>query len=749
MAAKETKKGIILYQAGQSIENLHIIAGGKVRAYFPGGELYLGKGDVLGLCDLYHGVHSMSYETVEDTQIGTYPYRQLSDLKALLKIPEITHFFLYSSARQAAALFGAYTETSRQAEALYTSLHTQYEKYKELCQKNNIPVKSFPALEEAPKPSPEGGPDSYLAPYYADFNAVNAVKYAFLSSSALSEGFLMQASKDIRSAVEACQKLDDCLKQYHAVMLNRDFFDLFELFASLQISLKKAEAATEETALCMNAFTGQLKDSPYIDQELLKDRLETFGRNLELAGTEDEQSIEANAADLKDSLGRILSYSGTSKAVGDEFRGLLEEYKNLSDKNSTDDSCRSLRLRITKSFYPIYTAAFKNSLTDDSIPIPVLMFLHFGYMDEELAGMENAMKLYPLAYRLPKKPQGHVYTFYQWLLAIYNGDKEPSRNEFDNDFAAHLRELKSKGQISADEEGRMLKDPMEWVNFELENAFPTVNKITYGRITTFCPVFSAHTVFKSLENAFVTEEAVDNAIQMIRSIDYSAYYRETNFSSPPHNIVREPIQVEILPDVILTPCVGNRGVMWQEIEGKKRNSPARMFLAAFHMEDITDSLVRLTGEYRWEMCRRIQGVRWNDISERSLTSEYCDYAQFYRKNPDLSADAKDKVKTALQKAKNSYKEMFVSDYITWIQFEGNGSPRLNKVARAILFMHCPFSAAIRTKLAANPLYKEMLEAYKVRNAQKVNHLQAVCQRFRSRGDDVPEELEAQRVFLEG
>lgn len=748
MAAKETKKGIILYQAGQPIENLHIIAGGKVRAYFPGGELYLGKGDVLGLCDLYYGVHSLTYETVEDTQTGTYPYRQLSDLKALLKIPEITHFFLYSSARQAAALFGAYTNAARQAETLYTSLHAQYDAYKELCRRNNIPAKSLPALEESFTPSQEDDPDSFLAPYYADFNATNAIKYAFLSSSALSEGFMLQASRDIRRAVEACQRIDDCLRQYYAIMLNKDFADLFELFASLQISLKKAEADMQDAVCSMNSLTDQLKSSSYINQELLQERLDAFGRSLELAGTEEENSIEANAAELKDSLGRILSYSGISKDAGDEFRGLLAEYKGLPDKNSTDDSCRSLRLRISKAFYPIYTAAFKNSLKDDSIPVPVLMFLHFGYMDEELAGMENAMKLYPLAYRLPKKPQGHVYTFYQWLLAIYNGDKEPSRNEFDNDYPAHLRELKNKGQISAEEEGRMLNDPMEWVNFELENAFPTVNKITYGRITTFCPVFSAHTVFKSIENAFVTEEAVENALQMIRSIDYSAYYRETNFSSPPHNIVREPIQVEILPDVILTPCVGNRGVMWQEIEGKKRNSPARMFLAAFHMEDITDTLVRLTGEYRWEMCRRIQGVRWNDISERSLTSEYCDYAQFYRKNSDLSADAKDKVKTALQKAKNSYKEMFVGDYVTWIQFEGNGSPRLNKVARAILFMHCPFSAEIRTKLAANPLYKEMLEAYKVRNAQKVNHLQAVCQRFRSRGDDVPEELEAQRVFLE-
>ena len=54
-----------------------------------------------------------------------------------------------------------------------------------------------------------------------------------------------------------------------------------------------------------------------------------------------------------------------------------------------------------------------------------------------------------------------------------------------------------------------------------------------------------------------------------------------------------------------------RGVMWQEIEGRKRTTPSRMMLSLFQMEDLNNILVRLTGEYRWEMCKRIQGARWN------------------------------------------------------------------------------------------------------------------------------------------
>ena len=134
---------------------------------------------------------------------------------------------------------------------------------------------------------------------------------------------------------------------------------------------------------------------------------------------------------------------------------------------------------------------------------------------------------------------------------------------------------------------------------------------------------------------------------------------------------KEPVHLEYLPDIILMPNAGMRGVMWQEIEGKRRNSPGRMVFSIFHLEDLNTSFIRLTGEFRWELCKRIQGSRWNDISDRSLTSEYFDYVQFYRKNHDLSTEAKERVRSSLQRAKNSFKEMFVRDYIIWVMYEGD------------------------------------------------------------------------------
>ncbi|MDE7430112.1 MAG: cyclic nucleotide-binding domain-containing protein, partial [Lachnospiraceae bacterium] len=131
----------------------------------------------------------------------------------------------------------------------------------------------------------------------------------------------------------------------------------------------------------------------------------------------------------------------------------------------------------------------------------------------------------------------------------------------------------------------------------------------------------------------------------------------------------------------------------------------------------------------------------------SLTSEYFDYIQFYRKNRDLSTDAKDKIKLAMQKAKNNYKEMFIRDYESWILYEGNGSPRLNKISRNIIFSYCPFSKEIRNRLTANPLYKDTMTRYDIKQAQKIHHYDNLFQKLKNTGMPIPQELQNQRAYL--
>ena len=153
-----------------------------------------------------------------------------------------------------------------------------------------------------------------------------------------------------------------------------------------------------------------------------------------------------------------------------------------------------------------------------------------------------------------------------------------------------------------------------------------------------------------------------------------------------------------MPDILLMPVYGTKAMMWQEITGRVRSSPGRFILPVFTDENLDDMIIRLAGNFRWELCRTMMGSAWNDITQSSLTADYADYIQFYRKNRELTEEAKEKVKSLISKYRNRLREIFTSEYEIWICNESNGNPRLNRVARSIFFKHCPFSRQIREQL---------------------------------------------------
>lgn len=451
--------------------------------------------------------------------------------------------------------------------------------------------------------------------------------------------------------------------------------------------------------------------------------------------------------ELKGSCEQILTYAECEAKLAEDFRSGIAEYKKLSDKNGSEEHAVRLRRTLTDLFYKVYEDAFKASVKTKELPPVISMFFNFGYVDEELAGEENAAYLYSLVQELPMDPERNIYSFHQWLTAIYEGKKEPSRNEMDMDYRDYLNEQKRMSRITQEQLNALLQNNLSKVLFEIRNMFSVINRLTFGQLSIFCPVFSKHNVFKPLEADLVTADRASAEIEDIRKKDFRAFYRETLFSVQERGI-NEMIEIEILPDIILMPNVGGRAIMWQEIEGKKRTTPARMMLSAFHTEELTQSLIQLTGEFRWEMCKRAQGARWNDVSDPSLTSEYCDYAQFYRKNKELSADAKEKIKTQLVRARNNYKTLFVTDYISWLRYESTGAPRLNKVARNILFTYCPFSKEIRAKIGNNPLYKQSIDRYNVINSRKLHRISLLCRKLENSREGVPEEIAEYKNYME-
>lgn len=755
---KEVKAGTVLIEEGQTFEERYLIMKGMVQAVNGGVKLLLRAGDVIGLCEANKDTADFTYQVTEDVSLFTFPGEKNGLYMVMEKNSEMVHYFKNSLFRQLNEIGGRGSFLQNTMDHLWQYLKDCHGRYVMLCKEEGCMSEVLPGYEELQKPESRNCPPEWMGGYYATMEQMLSVWDHNNTDSDFFHGFMVKTSADMENLITYCREMQAYREEICYYLMNKDDVDLFDLYTNLYMSKLEEGSAKPEKMLALKMKIREMvsfvKKQCETETDYYQNRLEEFEKNITELGkqindkvTEDDVNQDV-LEEISGSMDKILKYAGCDEQLEANFKKYLLAYKRLPNKNGNEDVTRALRHELTSLFYKVYAAAFQASIREKKMPVLIKMFLNFGYVDEELAGIGNAVYLYQLAEAMPTAPEQGIYSVYEWLMAIYSGKKEPGRNEFDMDYAEYLRDKKKAGKITDEQEKSLINNRTEKVMYELENVLPSVNKISFGRPSTFCPVFSKHNILKPLSSILVTSEKITDIITQIRAADFGLFYRETLFSEPDKGIPKEVIQVEVLPDVILAPNVGTRGIMWQEIEGKKRNTPARMFCSVFQLEDLPLTMIHLAAEFRWEMCKRIQGVRWNDISERSLTSEYCDYAQFYKKNKDLSADTKERIKVQLGKARNNFKEMFIMDYISWIRYESIGSPRLNKAVRNILFTYCPFPKEVADKLAANPMYKEIVDKYNIRTAQKIHHVDNVCKRLINMGKPIPEEFAKYREFLE-
>ncbi|MBR5338412.1 MAG: Crp/Fnr family transcriptional regulator [Lachnospiraceae bacterium] len=758
MGTRAYNPGDIIYHEGEKINAIAIVVKGNVLVSSGYNKVTVSSGNMLGLTDVYAGEYIFDYAAVSEVTVFEYTYTKPEDLVKMLAIkPELAGIFVSTMFKAVAINLNDHEKLKEQCGSLYKYIKDSYNDYRALCTELGLAIKSIPEIEDMDPYELKDTVDPWLFDYYKTLHAVPAdTKKAFYGmSKSICYGSVMEAAHHIITIFEANNAMTEYISSLEDIIMNQREADLFGIYTGAAFKARRDNRKVEAVDEKIDSIVKYLEGSFFSDKELLEERMKAYKEKLsstDFSGNEGEDKSDASdgkqRADLVDSVDVILEYARVPDEYGDEFKKAVEMYKALPDKNVVDSESRAIRKKITKMFFELYENIALRTFQDFGYPNVIKMFLYFGYVDAELAGLHNAEVLYRMAEKKrPAEEEGGVFALIDWLRLIYDGRREPSKNELDVDYTTFLREEKRSGRINDSEEKDLLHDTTRKVKYELSNCAKSVNQITFGRISNYCPVFSEHNCLKPLESMYVIRPSIEECLDKIRSIDYSAFYRETSFSSPENGISKEFVQTEILPDVILMPNVGSRGAMWQEYYGNFRNTPARFFLPVFCAETLEDMMIRMTGEFRWELCRRIQGARWNDITDKSLTSEYSDYAQFYRKNSDLSPEAKEKIKLNLARCKNSFKEMFVREYMVWIKFESAGSARLNKVSRTILYNYCTFSPEIRENLKKNPMFADIMERFENRRLKKLKSVDLLFAKIEKEGGKVTPELEAHRAFL--
>lgn len=701
MGLEKLEKGQILHKAGEdTVETIEVLAKGTLKISNQYTSIELSVGGFVGIVEMPGCPYQYTYEASEESAVYSYPYNSVDDIpKVVRSNPKIAPILAAQSTETAAKCCDVFEKEYDDALSEYDQIMADYADYPSLCLKVGEVPKEFPEINDLI------APDKNLSVSEWAFPFIRGLK----DSEPQLKKSLYPLSLDI------------------AVGMVMTTYTIYQAISKASVQLAEYRKTLKKNAA---AFISTMK--------VIRAKLNDMESN--------EESGTANVT-IINALNTILVYSGVNTETATRFEELINEFKNNNNRYDTSDESRALRRNIGAIFYDIYSSAFIKSLGDESVPIELKMFFMFGFVDEELAGDKNTSILCNMAKAYVPDPEGKVLLVYEWLQKIYNLETEPSKNEFDQDWPTYLRDQRMSGNLNEPQVELMLNDPVSRLNFEIHNLFALGNRMTFGRVSSYVPVFDSMNVLRPLDMAYMNVAKVNEYYANIRSIDYSVFCRQAVFSNTEIGITQLYYDDDITPYMILMPNVGSRASLWQEIEGKKRSTPARMLVSIFNTENTEECMIKLFGEFRWEMCKTMQGVHWNDVTDPSLTSMYCDYLQFYKKNSTLSTENKEKLRGDLKKFSNNYKNVFLSDYLSYIKYEAASSPRLNKVAREILFTFCPFAKELREKLADNPQYSELLNHYNTRIGNQSKPVVNAIHKLQKDGFEIPPEISGQLEFL--
>ncbi len=418
--------------------------------------------------------------------------------------------------------------------------------------------------------------------------------------------------------------------------------------------------------------------------------------------------------ELKNSMVRLLKFGEVPEDQAQLFLSQMELYKRIKPQSFDERELAKIREKISPIFFDLYRTIFKKLLSGSYDDRLYQMFINYAYMDEEILNPEQVNTLYGMLDETETPGHYPLYNLADWLKKIYSQEKDPSVNEFEQDYYEVFRELKKRGEIQ-----------------EADKAKGDVHS---GMIS------------KDLASARLTGEKLTDSFRRVLNVDFSAFHREIVYYRPELIANKELIMKQIFPYVILVPTFGARAVMWQEITGRVRNSPGRLLFPLFTAENLDDLVVDIMARFRWELSRTMSSSVQNDSHQNSLVGEYSDYIQFYKKNAELSGEAKEKLRVQIDKYRNNAGDIFAADYHTWVNYESRGMLRLNKVARNILFKYCPFSRQIRQDLMKHPLYSPMITRYDNIRSKKLTLMEARYTRIVKRGLTLDADLNGNLMF---
>lgn len=767
-AVNQVDKNTTIYLEGEQIRGVAIILKGRVLAKSKGTRVLLGTGNFIGVSDLNFGRYLCTYEAFDEVLFYSFPVQRMEEITDIFNINKDYKGLMSASlSRYAAEIEKVYTQLRNAAEDIYGFADKYHSRYMELGNKLGYSVTPITVLKDLEAYSEEIILDEKKLEYYKECAKIPVDTWkAFCSYGEVVTLYTLEETQELTGQMlSECSKMADYLEKLLLGLINNSDNCLYKGYASLAIKIEETGGDNRELIRVVDAiierinylektFEEKLGEKCKVDRARMEEiyymliskssnRKEQVDNNFQYTENETREVTKA----LEGALQQICTYALYDTEKADDMAQGILDFINLRDKYSTDDRIRILRRRLTQHFYELYELVYLKACKDGNVPRVIDLFLKYGLLDERLLTADQLRELYFLDEEQFKQTGPcKVYDIKAWLTAIYKGEKEPSKNEFDQDYVDWLRNNRKRGEITEEAEREALVNPVLRVKYEMQNMFRYNSKVVNGQFSTFVPFLWGDSIIKSFTNMLLTPQNLNTAVNNLLEIDCSVFHREILYVNQAKGIAKEYVMQPVYPDIILMPVMGYHGVMWQEITGKKKSREGRFIFPIFADANVKDMLIKVLGKFRWELCRTIQGNAWNNIKEKSLTSEYADYIQFYRKNRDISEEMREKIKAQIQKGKNNYREIFVIDYEGWMKGESTGAVKLNRIAREILATYCPFNKEIRERLKGMPLFSDAMERFSRNTLKKIKDTELRYRAIEKDGGELTQELKDSLSF---
>jgi len=458
-----------------------------------------------------------------------------------------------------------------------------------------------------------------------------------------------------------------------------------------------------------------------------------------------DQQIQKRLSKYKGLLGRILDFSNMPENFRTDFASIMDELLEEEKKTDTNERLQKLKDEISEKYWRLYEACFLKIIDSDLKGFVPGIMLHFGVVDERFLNDEELLMIDDFyARNLYSDDSIPAMTLPYFLEKIYKGEIQPSITEMGDGFQAVLK-AQAKMTKKEKQNSTIFKDtPDERVRFELRKVAKDVSGMLSGKRKKTIPFLCSQTLGGNAARFFIEPERLVKTVEKYRKRDYSLFYREVLVK---HELGSDFIKKESIPNFVLYPVVGARAMMWQEMEGTKKDSRGRLFFPLFHMEKLNESVLTQLAYYRWELQKNMAGYNWTDPVEGGLVGVYYDYIHFYKKNPNISLEAKKRLEEFIKKTKSD-KDRFARDYATWVEKEYEGKVILNNFVREIYYRFCPFPEAVRAEMAQKPSNSAMENRFQNRRQKDMLKIKSKLIKFEKKKKKIPPALMRYIKFLE-